>query len=105
MSTEYYYRLLGTIRAKTAAATLKELNEKLADIGITRVANITGLDYVGIAVATCIRPTAKHLSVSQGKGLSQELAEISAIMEAAEAFHMENSSSPVCNGSYHALHP
>lgn len=82
---ENYHHLQGTIRAEFTDKTLQRLISVLPKVGITRVANITGLDCVGIAVATCIRPNAKHLSVAQGKGLSQQLAEISAIMEALEA--------------------
>ncbi len=98
-----YYPLQGTIRADFTDKTLQRLKPILPNVGITRVANITGLDSVGIAVATCIRPNAKHLSVSQGKGLSQQLAEISAIMEALEAYHMENALGPALAGSYAAL--
>ena len=98
-----YYNLDGTIRAEYPEKTLKHLNELLPLFGITRVANITGLDNVGISVATCIRPNAKHLSVSQGKGFTQVLAEVSAIMEAIEAYHAENYPDPVFNGAYTEL--
>ncbi len=103
MSMSHYYRLPGTIRAVNVDVTLEKLSKKLPEIGITRVANITGLDYLGIAVTTCIRPLAKHLSVSQGKGLTPQLAEISAIMEAVETFHMENSAPPEFYGAYSGL--
>ena len=73
-------------------------------LGITRIANITGLDHLGIPVANAIRPNAKHLSVSQGKGLTWEEAKTSAIMEACETFHVENPKPAVLFGSYHDLH-
>jgi YcaO-like protein with predicted kinase domain len=52
--------------------------------GITRVAEVTGLDRIGIPVALAVRPNARSLSVSQGKGVLKDEAFISAVMEALE---------------------
>lgn len=52
--------------------------------GITRVADLTELDVIGIPVWSAMRPNARGLSVSQGKGLNHEQARISAIMESIE---------------------
>ena len=52
--------------------------------GITRVAQITGLDNVGLPVWAAVRPNAPTLSVCQGKGLTDDDAQASAIMEAVE---------------------
>lgn len=98
-----YYHLQGTIRSTTPENTLQWLKPLLPKLGITRVANITGLDNIGLPVATCIRPMAHHLSVSQGKGLSLTLAKISAIMEAVESFHQENPPEAVIHGNYCSL--
>ncbi|MEH2460156.1 hypothetical protein [Nostoc sp.] len=38
--------------------------------GITRIADITGLDCIDIPVAQAIRPNGKAFSASQGKGIS-----------------------------------
>ncbi len=95
-----YYDIGGTIRALQPNKTRENLASILNKIGITRIANITGLDNLGIPVVTCIRPNAKHLSVSQGKGITKTLAEISAIMESIECYHMENPEDPVMHGSY-----
>ena len=92
-----------SLRTIAAKETLAWLQPKLKMFGITRVANISGLDDLGIFVTTCIRPNSKHLSVAQGKGLSLELAQISAIMEAIEAYHIENPKAPALQGSYTAL--
>jgi ribosomal protein S12 methylthiotransferase accessory factor YcaO len=35
---------------------------------ITRLANVTGLDTLGILVVMSVRPNSRSLSVSQGKG-------------------------------------
>lgn len=58
-------------------------------LGITRLANVTGLDYVGIPVFMAIRPNSRSLSVSQGKGLDNASAAASAFMEATELAHAE----------------
>jgi YcaO-like protein with predicted kinase domain len=71
------------------AETLEQLRPHLADLGITRVANITGLDRVGIPVVVAIRPNARSLSVSQGKGLDLDAAKASAVGESIEAHHAE----------------
>lgn len=57
--------------------------------GITRVADVTGLDGLGIPVYQAVRPASRNLSVSQGKGLTAEAARVSAAMEALELWHAE----------------
>jgi len=103
MLEESYLDLGGTIRSQSVNTTLDWLKPLLKKIGVTRVANITGLDCLGIPVAISIRPNSKHLSVSQGKGLTLELAMASAIMESAEGYHVENPPEPVLHGSYSKL--
>lgn len=93
----------GTLRSCALSTTITKLEALLDLVGITRVANVTGLDNVGIPVATAIRPNAKHLTTSQGKGLSFEAAWISAVMEAIEAFHAENPKEALLSGSYDNL--
>ena len=58
-------------------------------MGITRLANVTGLDYLKVPVFMAIRPGSRSLSVAQGKGLDVGAAKVSAFMEAAETFHAE----------------
>lgn len=79
------------------------LQQRFKQMGITRIANVTGLDTLGIPVAACFRPNSKLLSVSQGKGLSWEKAAVSAIMESVEAFHAENVEAPQLTGSFNEL--
>lgn len=95
-----YLNLGGTIRSRTPAETLAWAKPHLKILGITRLANVTGLDTIGIPTVLSIRPNAKHLSVSQGKGISYELAEASAVMEAIETYHIENPPEPILKGSY-----
>jgi ribosomal protein S12 methylthiotransferase accessory factor len=52
--------------------------------GITRVAEVTNLDRIGIPVALAVRPNSRSLSVSQGKGIHRDQAVLSAVMEALE---------------------
>jgi YcaO-like protein with predicted kinase domain len=80
----------GTLRARDAASTLAWIRPLLPRFGITRVANITGLDRIGIPVWICIRPNGRSLSVSQGKGITSELAQVSAVMESIECHHSEH---------------
>lgn len=53
-------------------------------LGITRLGRLTGLDSVGIPVWMAVRPNSANLSVSQGKGIDDDAAALSAAMEAAE---------------------
>ncbi len=72
-------------------------------MGITRVANITGLDTTGIPVYTAYRPNARSLSVMQGKGYTHAAAKTSALMEAVETYHAETIDLPLKLNSYAAL--
>nr|WP_281406629.1 YcaO-like family protein [Mesorhizobium japonicum] len=58
-------------------------------LGITRIADITGLDRVGIPVVQATRPFSLSNAVAQGKGASLARAAISAILESAEGFFAE----------------
>ena len=94
----------GTFRAVDPTQTLAKVEPLLwKEFGITRVANITHLDHVGIPTYVAIRPQAKLLTTAQGKGINDDLAKISAIMESIEGWHCENMSEPDLFGSYQAL--
>jgi len=82
---------LGTFRSEPPAASLQVARKAAKICGISRLAGVTGLDQIGIPVWTAIRPLGRSLSVSQGKGLTDTLAQISALMEAIELFHAEAS--------------
>jgi YcaO-like protein with predicted kinase domain len=79
----------GTDRAITPAATLERLSPFLDDFGITRVADVTGMDCIGIPTVMVVRPNSRSISVSQGKGVSLVTAKVSGIMESIEQFHAE----------------
>ena len=93
----------GTHRSIAPSATLEIASPHLAAMGITRIANVTGLDRLDIPVVNAYRPNSRSLSVSQGKGTSLDAAKASAVMEAVEGFHAEQIELPIKEGSYNDL--
>ncbi len=82
----------GTHRVRQPAETLDLVTAQFPRFGITRIADVTGLDTIGIPVALAVRPLARSLSVSQGKGQTLLLAKVSAAMESVEHWHAEHAS-------------
>jgi thioglycine synthase len=80
-----------TQRAVPLEDTLARIEPKVPAAGITRVADITNLDRIGIPVFSCIRPTAESgaITVYNGKGATVEESRISAIMEGIERYSSE----------------
>ncbi|MDW7725968.1 MAG: YcaO-related McrA-glycine thioamidation protein [Candidatus Methanoperedens sp.] len=76
----------GTQRVLDPETTLLNTTKLLPEIGVTRIANITDLDRVGIPVFSAIRPSAGEgaISIYSGKGSTETNARISAIMESFE---------------------
>jgi ribosomal protein S12 methylthiotransferase accessory factor len=66
--------------------------------GVTRLADVTGLDRLGLPVWQAVRPAGRSLSVHQGKGPSPPAARIGALCEAIEAHCAENvpTDGPLC---------
>ena len=93
----------GTHRAQNPSATLLRLKPLLPVMGITRVANVTGLDRLGIPVVMVCRPNARSIAVSQGKGLSLTAAKVSGVMEAVETYHAERVIRPLKLASFEEL--
>lgn len=79
----------GTHRIAPPAATLARIAGLARSIGVTRLADVTGLDRIGLPVFQAIRPLARSLAVSQGKGATADAARVSALMEAIELHHAE----------------
>ena len=79
----------GTHRLIAPEATLENIRPHLAAADITRSADVTGLDRIGIPVYCAIRPLGKTVQVTNGKGLRHVDAKVSALMEAIELFHAE----------------
>ena len=93
----------GTHRACDPAETVSRYRPRAAEMGITRLANITGLDVIGLPVWVAVRPNSRGLSTSQGKGFDAASARASAMMEAIEGWHGEHVDRPLRHDSYHAL--
>ncbi|MET7280821.1 YcaO-like family protein [Kribbella sp. NPDC005582] len=81
--------LAGTHRICPPEETLRRIEPHFAAMGITRLADLTWLDDIGIPVWQAVRPNSYTLSVAQGKGLTGPLAKVSAAMEAIETWHAE----------------
>ncbi|WP_191090131.1 YcaO-like family protein [Histidinibacterium aquaticum] len=76
-------------RTRPPDETLAALTPLYDEMGISRIADLTDLDRIGIPVAQAVRPYGLSLSVAQGKGTSLAAAMASAAMEAAEGWHAE----------------
>lgn len=81
--------LAGTDRARLPGETLSDALRWGASVGVTRLGDVTRLDTIGIPTYQAVRPNSKTLTVSQGKGVTEELAKISALMESIELWHAE----------------
>ncbi len=100
--TEKVYR--GTsARGVPPERTWARIRPLLEPCGITRVANVTGLDRVGLPVYQAIRPNSRSLSVSQGKGADAMGARVSAAMEAIELFFAERPPCLLRRGTFDEL--
>lgn len=95
--------LPGTRRSRSPADTVRDYRRFMGEVGITRLADLTGLDYVGIPVIQAVRPNSRSLSVSQGKGVDRDAAKASALMESIELWHAERIEAPLRASSYAAL--
>ncbi len=81
----------GTHRIISPEQTLAWITPLLDRFGITRLADISGLDEnLGVPTYTAVRPTGLALQTGNRKGLTQAAAKASALMEAIELYHAEN---------------
>jgi ribosomal protein S12 methylthiotransferase accessory factor len=80
----------GAHRCVPPEITLSRLRPMMPQMGITRVAVLTGLDVVGVPVAAAYRPNSRSIAVHQGKGVTLAAAKVSAVMEGVECWHGEN---------------
>lgn len=93
----------GTHRLIAPEETFAALKPHFDSFGITRCAEITGLDRIGIPVYCAIRPEARTLQVSNGKGMCDADAKVSACMEAIELHHAENPCESLERASYRSM--
>lgn len=93
----------GTHRLVVPEETVARVRPFMPVMGITRIANVTGLDSIGIPVVMVCRPNSRSLAVSQGKGLDLAAARASGLMESVEQYHAEHIDLPLRFGSYEEL--
>ena len=93
--TEKLTYFKGTHRVIAPKKTIEINEDKLKTAGITRIADITDLDRVGLPIYTAIRPTAEDgaVSIYGGKGISKDHAKASAMMEGFERYSAEKQDS------------
>ncbi len=93
----------GTHRAAAPEETLARVRRLFPIVGITRVANVTGLDRIGIPVVMVCRPNSRSLAVAQGKGPDLASARASGVMESIESWHAERITAPLKLASWEEL--
>jgi ribosomal protein S12 methylthiotransferase accessory factor len=95
----------GTHRSRSLHDTLQLAWEVRERVGVSRVADLTDLDHLGIPVVATYRPDAApaNLTVTGGKGLSLLAATVSALMEAVERHCGEVQGRRGIEGSFEAL--
>jgi len=101
LARKSFYR--GTHRLVAPEQTLARVSRLMPVMGITRIANVTGLDRIGVPVVMVCRPNSRSLSVSQGKGLDLLAAKASGLMESLEGYHAEHITLQLKLASYEEL--
>lgn len=76
-------------RAREPLETLRLALGAAERVGISRIADVTAFGVPGIPVFQAVRPFAKSLTVSQGKGLSRSAAMVAALLESTELWAAE----------------
>jgi len=84
----------GTHRIADPGDIVARVRPLCSRLGITRVADVTGLDHLAIPCVMVVRPASRNLSVMQGKGQSREAALASGFGEALESFCAERIVAP-----------
>src|SRR5689334_4655652 len=80
----------GTYRTASPEQTWQRIEPILPQLMITRVADVTHLDEIGLPVHVAYRPVGSTLAVSIGTGLTAAQSRVSAAMESVELWHAEN---------------
>jgi ribosomal protein S12 methylthiotransferase accessory factor len=93
----------GTHRCVPPQETFELVRPFLRQAGVTRVADITGLDNVGVPVTLALRPNATTIACSSGKGLTLAAALASGAMEAIEIHAAETVVLPSVRATYAEL--
>ncbi|MGO8993624.1 MAG: YcaO-like family protein [Polyangiaceae bacterium] len=90
-------------RSVPAEETLARILPLRRKFGVTRCADVTGLDDLGVPVFCAVRPRGKALGMANGKGLTRAQALVGALMEALEVHHAENPPADLRTASLESL--
>jgi ribosomal protein S12 methylthiotransferase accessory factor len=96
-ATEAKYSLSGVERTVRPSVTIKRARRVLEAVGVTKVADVTDLDRVGIPNFMTVRPhdAAQGISYYSGKGTTRADAHAGALMEAIERHAGERYDGPI----------
>src|ERR671923_1698315 len=85
----------GTSRIRPAQETLERVTSISQEIGVTRLADITNMDILGIPNYSAVLPgTEDYIWVYSGKGPTKAHAKASALMESIERYSSLPSGGP-----------
>ncbi len=95
----------GNHRVVPPRETCRRARAVMRSIGVTRLADVTGLDRIGIPVWAAVRPIASEscISVQNGKGPTSMHAKAGAMMEAIEHYCCERPAHEPKYSSYRSL--
>lgn len=93
----------GAHRLVAPAETVRRMRGYQAVMGITRIADVTGLDRIGLPVVMVYRPNSRSVAVWPGKGMDLAAAQASGLMEAIETYHAEHITLPLKLAAYEEL--
>src|SRR5215217_3573792 len=90
------YASHGVVRTLPPRETIRRVTPLMPIVGVTRVAEVTGLDRVGIPNFSTVRPRERGegLSYYNGKGSTPLAAKAGALMEAIERYSGESCDLP-----------
>jgi ribosomal protein S12 methylthiotransferase accessory factor YcaO len=86
------YASYGVVRTIPPTQTIRRVLPLMQAVGVTRIADITGLDSIGIPNFTTVRPRdpGEGISYYNGKGVTRAAAKAGALMEAIERYSGES---------------
>jgi ribosomal protein S12 methylthiotransferase accessory factor len=90
-------------RSVLVAETYARVTRIARRVPISRVADLTPLDDLGLPAYSAVTPLARDLKVHNGKGATREAARVSAMMEAIERVSAERTDAPTIAASYREL--
>ena len=102
---ELKYSSSGVERSVRPADTIRRASKVLDIIGVTKVADVTDLDRVGMPNFMTVRPhdLGPGISYYNGKGITRAAAHAGALMEAIERHAGERYDGPVIVSSHYNL--